>query len=263
MRKLETLLWYLKRPRLYPHFFGVISDRLLGSDSLQTDSSREAFEWCSASSIDTSTALKELTGSSASVSIENMFSEQFENSNRIAKECPVEMGGPGDLDLLYWSSEHLKALRVIETGVAHGWSSMAILLSVSKRNGARLISTDMPYPNRNNDSFVGCVVPAEIRTNWRILKYTDRQALPKALKALNTIDMCHYDSDKSYDGRMWAYPMLWAALRPGGFFISDDIGDNVAFRDFSKTIVAEPIVIEKEGKFIGVMIKPEVDQEAA
>ena len=37
------------------------------------------------------------------------------------------------------------------------------------------------------------------------------------------IDLCHYDSHKDYDARMWAYPRLWAALRSGGIFISDDI----------------------------------------
>ena len=46
------------------------------------------------------------------------------------------------------------------------------------------------------------------------------------------LDLCHYDSDKSYYGRRWAYPKLWEALKTGGIFISDDIQDNWAFKEF-------------------------------
>lgn len=67
--------------------------------------------------------------------------------------------------------------------------------------------------------------------------------------------MCHYDSDKSYDGRMWSYSILWNALKRGGFFISDDIGDNVAFRDFANAVKANPIVIRKGKKYIGLIVK--------
>ena len=166
------------------------------------------------------------------------------------------MGGAGNLDLLYWSAEHLKALRVIETGAAFGWSSLAILLSLRNRPASQLISSDMPYRNRNDEQYVGCVVPEEIRSNWRILSYADRQALPRALKILDTIDIYHYDSDKSYDGIMWTYSILWKALRPGGFFISYDIGDNIAFREFSKIVACEPIVVKHDDKHIGAIIKP-------
>ena len=67
--------------------------------------------------------------------------------------------------------------------------------------------------------------------------------------------MCHYDSDKSYDGRMWAYPILWRALRPGGIFISDDISDNLAFRDFAAQISATPTVVKFDNKYVGILLK--------
>ena len=73
-------------------------------------------------------------------------------------------------------------------------------------------------------------------------------------------DLCHYDSDKSYVGRMWAYGLLWEALEPGGFFVSDDIGDNDAFRVFAGSVAAEPIVVEPGSydtgaKYVGVLRK--------
>ncbi len=256
IKKLRTLLWFLKRPRLYPHLIYLVSKKLSPASSMRDDTRQEALQWCAALSVDTNTALEQLTGRPAPTPVNCLFSNYFESAESIARECPIEMGGPGDLDLLYWSAEYLRASRVIETGVAYGWSSLAILLFLRNRQDSKLISTDMPYPNRNNEPYVGCVVPVEIRSNWCILRYADRQALPRALKILDTIDMCYYDSDKSYDGRMWAYPILWGGLRPGGFFISDDIGDNIAFREFSKIVACDPIVIKKSGKYIGVMIKP-------
>jgi predicted O-methyltransferase YrrM len=256
IKKLGTLLWYLKRPRLYPHLIHLVPKRLSTASSMYNDTRQEASQWCAGLSVDTDRVLQQLTGKPAPAPVEGLFPGYFESAESIAIECPVEMGGPGNLDLLYWSAEYLMASRVIETSVAFGWSSLAILLSLKNRRDSKLISTDMPYPNRNNEPYIGCVVPAEIKSNWRILKYADRQALPRALKILDTIDMCHYDSDKSYDGRMWAYPILWEALRPGGFFISDDINDNVAFREFSSMVACDPIVVEKDDKYAGVLIKP-------
>ena len=254
--KLQYLFWFSKRPKLYPQLIYLVSRKLSTTTRSRNDTRYEMTSWCSERYIDSNAALTHLTGGTAITPLKVLYSDRFENANRIKKACPVEMGGPGDLDLLYWSAEHLRASKVIETGVAYGWSSLAILLSLRNRKDSKLISTDMPYPTRNNDTYVGCVVPEELKQNWYVLKYADRQALPKAIKVLDKIDMCHYDSDKSYDGRMWAYPMLWKALRPGGFFISDDIGDNVAFRDFSSLVKCDPIVIKKDNKYIGVMVKP-------
>ena len=256
IQKTKTLIWFLKRPRFYPHLAHLVSRKLSPASARRDNTRQEALQWCAGLAVNTETALVQLTGKTAPTPVESLHSDYFDDAEKMARDCPVKMGGPGNLDLLYWSAEHLGASRVIETGVAYGWSSLAILLSLRNRPDSELISTDMPYPHRNGDRYVGCVVPKELATGWRIIQYPDRQALPRAVRALGTIDMCHYDSDKSYDGRMWAYRVLWKALRRGGLFLSDDIGDNIAFRDFSRMIECDPTVVEKDGKFVGVMVKP-------
>ncbi|MCX7426235.1 MAG: class I SAM-dependent methyltransferase [Planctomycetia bacterium] len=194
-------------------------------------------------------------------SVRDRFKESFALADANAKRCPVEMGGPGCLDLIYWTAEWLQAMRVIETGTAYGWSSLAVLLSLKNREGSRLISTDRPYLGRDNDPYVGCVVPDDLRSHWQILRQADREALPKALAQLPLIDLCHYDSDKSVGGRRWAYPRLWKALRHGGCFLSDDISDNLAFRDFCRQVAVEPIIVRvpdpffRGEKYVGVLIK--------
>jgi len=252
--RVKSLLWYLKRPRLYPQFVRNVRSRLLRRD-LTPDTRREAEAWCEQRVVDLSEALARITGSSAAGSVRDEFGPVFARAERTAAECPVEMGGPANLDLLYRIAEHLQARSVIETGVAYGWSSLALLLSLAKRGGSLLISTDMPYTNRNNDRYVGCVVPDELRPHWQIIRRADRDGLPAALKKLPSLDMCHYDSDKSYAGRMWAYPRLFGALRPGGCFISDDVADNLAFRDFCRHVETEPVVLRGPMKYVGVLIK--------
>ena len=255
--RIETILWYLKRPSLYRDFFRKVVAELFGRSNL--DTREHAVQWCKERAISVSEAIAKITGAPMGQSVKNKFKAEFLASTKRAKECPAEMGGAGDLDLLYWIAEHLKAEKVVETGVAYGWSSLALLLSLVKRKGARLISTDKPYVNRNNDKYVGCVVPTESRSQWQILSGADRDVLPKALEKFKPIDMCHYDSDKSYEGRMWTYPRLWKSLRSGGCFISDDIGDNTAFKDFFSHVDVPLIIVRTTAslgvKYVGLAIK--------
>ena len=155
-------------------------------------------------------------------------------------------------------------MNVIETGVAYGWSSLALLLSLAKRNNALLVSTVMPSPHANNEEYVGCAIPIELRSHWRIIDLAGREALQKALEHLPTIEMCHYDSDKSHEGRMWGYPRLWQALRFGGYFIFDDVEDTLAFRNFCLEIKVDPIIVltpTKSGvKYVGILVKNNFDQ---
>jgi hypothetical protein len=103
---------------------------------------------------------------------------------------------------------------------------------------------------------VGCVVPEKLKNSWDLQRSADINGIPKALNKFNQrIDCCHYDSDKSYTGRMFAYPLLWQAMSEGGVFISDDIQDNVAFKDFFEEMKIDTIVIEHLGKFVGIANK--------
>jgi predicted O-methyltransferase YrrM len=170
-----------------------------------------------------------------------------------AEKVPVKMGGPGDINLLYAATKLSGARRVIETGVAYGWSSLAILAALEGRDGAHLISVDMPYPAMNNEPWIGVVVPDSLSKSWQIIREPDRHGLEKAIAGFGgVIDLCHYDSDKSYRGRQYAYPRLWAALASGGVFISDDIQDNMAFAEFVETRKLPYAVTEFEGKFVGI-----------
>lgn len=253
--KLNLFLWFLMRPKFYRELLSLFHKRLwqICTSNLTYKKDKTATrKWCEERAISTEEALFNLTKEKKKP-VKMIYGECFREAKQVESKCPCKMGGEGDLDLLYHLSESVQSKRIIETGVAYGWSSLVFLLSLNKRGG-RLISTDMPYPGRGNDNFVGCVVPETLKSRWRLLRYPDRQILPKILKK-GKYDLCHYDSDKSYFGRNWAYPKLWKGLRKGGVFISDDVGDNRAFIDFCKKIGRIPMIVKKKNKYIGFLIK--------
>ena len=168
------------------------------------------------------------------------------------------MGGGAELDLLYSLVQATEARRIVETGVALGWSSLAILSAIAQRRGAKLVSVDLPYLSQNTDHLVGLAVPVELRKSWTLIRSADREGLPKALALASPVDFAHYDSDKSYEGRLWSYDKLWPALRPGGVLMSDDISDNLAFIDFCASVRRTPVLVQsrQEYKFVGLVKKP-------
>ena len=161
------------------------------------------------------------------------------------------------MNLLYTAVAISGARRIVETGVAYGWSSLAILAALEGRESAKLVSVDMAYPKMNNEAFVGIVVPERLHGQWEIIREPDRRGLEKAIARLDgIIDLCHYDSDKSWYGRQYGYELLWNAMRPGGVFISDDIQDNMAFAEFVSEKGARFGVTQSHNKFVGVALKP-------
>jgi len=252
---LQTTTWFVKRPSLWPQYIHLLRRKLAVDFSTTEASHREATSWCKRVAVDVSTALGALTGDPKPLHLREAFAGWCAEADEAVRRCPAQMGGEGATDLLYTLCERVQARRVLETGVAYGWSSFAILCSLRNRADARLESVDMPYIRQNWDRYVGCVVPDSLRAPWNIRRLADRQGIPKALDALGSTDLVHYDSDKSFDGRMWAYPKLWGSLVPGGIFVSDDIDDNTAFGDFALNLPAEPIVLRWQSKYVGAIRK--------
>jgi predicted O-methyltransferase YrrM len=210
--------------------------KALLSPSHSTRQRARSEDWCRGLCLERNAILQQITNQTSYTSIHVLHREELETAQTTVNSIPIRMGGPGDIELLYQIAVYLKAAHVIETGLAYGWSSLAILLAIQHRQQAHLISVDMPYPALGNERHVGSAVLESLHPYCTLIRRADRTGLPMAIAQLRTIDMCHYDSDKSYEGRMWAYPRLWEALRDGGVFISDDVNDNQAFRDFCESL---------------------------
>ena len=251
--KFFTLIWFLKRPSFWQHAIHLFFRKILQNHDTPFFKDR-AENWAKKNCLTYVKALNklqifgEMNGISKSIITEGQ---------KLARKSMIKMGGPGDLDLLFDTVRLTNATKVIETGVAYGWSSLAILHAMSLNKNGTLISVDMPYPKMGNEPYVGIVLPDKLKENWHLIREPDRSGLKKAIRLIEgSIDLCHYDSDKSWWGRAYAYPLLWGALKPGGIFISDDIQDNMYFSEFVSSMALPYAVTKFNGKYVGLIRKP-------
>ena len=256
--KLHTLAWFAARPHFWGHL-AALAARKSRADHDAPAPRAEATAWAAARAVPEEEALAAVglppQGDDGAA---DRLAALMGEGEELASKAEVKMGGPGATGFLFEAVRRLGAKRVVETGVAYGWSSLATLAALEETDG-RLTSVDMPYPKMGNERWVGVAVPERLRHRWTLIRRPDRYGVTAAIKDQGgTLDLCHYDSDKSYWGRAWAFPKLWSALRPGGLFISDDIQDNAFFREWSEGLGGEAAgvaVIEAHGKQVGVVRK--------
>ncbi len=226
---LRSILWFLGHPSSYGECFRKVCLAI----KKRTGKVGDSVEWCKERSVSIEEVITKLTGQVRQIE----WIPSYNNTNAL---------------LLYNFAEYLEATKVVETGVFRGTSSSAILKSLRKRDG-RLISTDIPTPELYAEP--GEVVTDDLKAYWKIIQKPDKIGLPAALKELGEIDLAAYDSDKSYNGRMFGYELLWNGLRKDGIFVSDDINDNYAFRDFCEGKGLEYLIAENGGRYVGIIIK--------
>ncbi len=251
--KILIIIWFIYHPKYYLHFFSLIKRKFLFNYDTKKHQ-EQAYEWASKNAVSYTHALEKLGFPVTKIGLDN---EIIVEARKLEAKSSVAMGGAGHINLIYDCVRLLKAEIVIETGVAYGWSSLAILKGLTKTDNSKLYSIDMPYPGKNNENDVGIVIPQYLRKNWRLIRKPDNPGILEALRNIRgQIDLCHYDSDKSWWGRHYAYPILWKSLRSKGLFISDDIQDNLYFSEFVKKKMLDFAVVEFKGKFIGLTRKP-------
>tara|TARA_B100001057_G_scaffold367089_1_gene370454 strand:- start:226 stop:990 length:765 start_codon:yes stop_codon:yes gene_type:complete len=252
INKIIIIIWFILRPSFYPHFFSLIKRKFLFNHDTELNRIN-AFRWAKDKSVSYPEALQKLDFKGDIVGLD---SDTINEAKKLKEKSLTRMGGSGHIHLLYDCVKLLKAKIVLETGVAYGWSSLSILKALFELKNGKLLSIDMPYPGKKNENDVGIVVPNYLKKNWILIRKPDNPGIIEALSlAGGKIDLCHYDSDKSWWGRDFAYPILWNAIKPNGLFISDDIQDNLYFSNFVEKNSLKFTVVEFEGKFVGMIRK--------
>ena len=174
--------------------------------------------------------------------------------NKLSK-LNVSLGGGGNYILLYFLIRKFKPLNIVETGVAAGWTSLAILRAIKKNGKGFLYSSDFPYFRLENpEKYIGYLAKyVSNEDNWFLDIRGDDIALPKIVKRLdNNIDLFHYDSDKSYSGRDNALKILSSKIDSKTIIIFDDIQNNLHFKNYVQKNKKDFRVYKFEGKYIGI-----------
>ena len=217
-------------------------------------SKAENFTWLRKESSDIAEFCKELDEGlwdDIQLDIDRVYSDA---KNRL-KDILFDLGGGGAYPLLYFIVRLSRPNIVVETGVASGFSTYAILDALKKNKKGHLFSSDFPYFRLPNpEQFIGIVVPENLKKRWSLFTKGDNVNLPIINKKISNIDLFHYDSDKSYSGRLAALELLSKKIKTNSWVIIDDIQDNSFFHDLvSKNYYKNWKVFEFEGKWVGLI----------
>jgi Methyltransferase domain len=143
-------------------------------------------------------------------------------------------GDPGLVRAGWCLTRHLSATNVLETGVGHGITSRGLLEALAVNGAGHLWSIDLPpltISARNRE--IGVAVPERLRGNWSYLHGSSRRRLPGLLARLGEIDLFVHDSRHTTRNVLFECERAFAALRPGGFLLVDDLDANRGFARFA------------------------------
>tara|TARA_B100000787_G_scaffold158666_1_gene136239 strand:+ start:435 stop:1229 length:795 start_codon:yes stop_codon:yes gene_type:complete len=158
-----------------------------------------------------------------------------DNSKKILENIKFDLGGGGSIEVVYFLTRLTKPNNIIETGVAAGFTTYAFFEAIKKNNKGNLFSSDFPYFRLPNpEQFIGIILPNHFRLNWNLFIKGDENNIKEIKKKINTVDLIHYDSDKSYNGRKNFIKSISDITHKETFFIMDDLHDNSFFLDYVK-----------------------------
>ncbi len=158
-----------------------------------------------------------------------------DDAERIIPGLPITGGQPGaaggggcDVRKLYFIARRVKPRVIVETGVSAGYSSRAFLEAIRANGFGRLYSSDLPVFLEPDQ--VGCLVPGSMREHWELFSEGDQSNIPRILAAVPSIDLFHYDSDKSASGKAATFGLVRPKMATDGVLVIDDIDRDAFFR---------------------------------
>lgn len=136
---------------------------------------------------------------------------------------------PGDgsrefVTLLFVWCRLAKPSLVVETGVAHGFSTSAILQALEKNGEGRLISIDLPHLSAGALRTIGAAVDPELRSRWVLrLGPAPREIRRVVAEVGENVDLFVQDASHTFRGQLAEYRPAWRGLSRNGLLVSDDV----------------------------------------
>lgn len=128
---------------------------------------------------------------------------------------------------LYCITRWLRPSIALETGVARGASSVAILAAMRRNAKGQLFSIDLT-------SEVGGLIPSSLMNRWTLLilpRLDMRRAFVRFLNDMPPIDLFFHDSDHSEQWMRHEFSSVIPRMAPDTLIGSDDVQTHRAFLD--------------------------------
>jgi predicted O-methyltransferase YrrM len=239
------------RSSYLPVMLGKVKRRITQRPS--PDRSAEAVKWCEAHVEDDAAFARERDPALWAEAL--AYAESLhEQARETLLSVKYHLGGGGHYALLYFLVRSVRPAVVVETGVAAGWSSEAILSALQVNANGALYSSDFPmFRLSDPESYIGILVRPEHRARWSLFTRGDAANLPAIVRRLGAspIDLVHYDSDKTAQGRHDALRVLAPHFHTGTVVVMDDIQDDLVFAELTRGRRSH--VFRFERKFLGLI----------
>jgi predicted O-methyltransferase YrrM len=152
--------------------------------------------------------------------------------------------------LLYALVKSKKPQLLVETGVANGVSTSAIMSALDEDNSFGSLSSFDILPE-TKDAYLG-----KGKWSFHLLdkKRTHKQ-LSAAVRNSPLVDIWLHDSNHGYRWQKFEYLLALSRLKEGGILISDDIDASPAWGELAKSHFKESYIIFDSRKFVGIAFK--------
>ena len=175
-----------------------------------------------------------------------------DRARALAAQYGRKIGGAGHYELLYFLTRFLQPEVTVETGVAKGFSTQAVLKALAKNENGHLYSSEFPNPRESEEERATAImVEEDLRDRWTLHVKGDAENLSTILRAVDYIDILHYDSDKRYTGRAFAMDLVRDAMGKDWVLVMDDIDDDLYFHDYVQRTDRPWRVLRVEGDYTG------------
>jgi predicted O-methyltransferase YrrM len=176
-------------------------------------------------------------------------------------------GDEGLVRIAWCLARHLRPRVVVETGVARGLTSAALLRALARNGSGHLWSIDLPpLAEHELSQETGAAVTSRDAARWTLLCGSSRKLLPGLIRSLETVDLFVHDSMHTGRNVDFELRQVWPALAEGGAALVDDVHRNATFGTFAHEHREATSLVSRSddgGALFGCLVKPGGDLRAS